>query len=119
MVSAILKKMYLGFTAPVVFNIAIGLLRASGEQIVEKRTASDLLDGRKIDLVTMLETVLQPIRNMGLPLPKLGVGFYTMNQEAFGFVHMRRESEFGPFEVYTSTENGHYVLETFKFGGKK
>ena len=116
---AILKKIYLSFMSPVVFNIAVALLRASGENIVERRSAKDLLDGRKINLVTILEKVLSPIREMGLPIPKFGVGFYTLNQEAFGFVHIRKESEFGPYEVYTSTKDNHYVLGITKFEGKK
>ena len=119
MAEVILKKMYLSFIAPVVFNIAVALLRASGETIVEKRTAFELLDGRKINLVSILETVLSPIRQMGLPIPRFGVGFYTLNEDSFGFVHIRKESEFGPYEVFTSTTDGHYVLETKNFEGKK
>ena len=114
MVKALLESYYLKFAGPLAFNAVAMALKASGEQLVEQRTAGELLDGRKVKLVEYLDYMLTPLKSIGVPIPMFGLGPYKLNNASFGFVSQRLFTEFGPFEVYTRTEDGHTFGEIFK-----
>ena len=115
----LLKTLYLRFTSPFVMNLVMRLMGATDEKLIETRTARELLEGRKLKLVEIFDNVAEPLRDWGLPIPGIGVGFYMLNNASFGFVALRTITEFGPYEVYTDTKNGHSVGQFYSFDNEK
>lgn len=102
-VEKILKDLFLGFIGQIVKPIVTAALRVSGETLIETRTVKELLEGRKIRILELIESILQPLRDRGLPIPALGLGGFTIQNSEFGFCGMISGIRLGPFEAYRRT----------------
>lgn len=90
--------------SPVVNNVVNTLMVTHGEQFIETRTVGELLNGRRIDLLDTIDIVAKPLRMLGLPIPEYGVSAYKLKNNMYGFLGMRNNTPFGPFEAYTGLE---------------
>lgn len=113
------KMLYISFTKPIVYNVMVAALRASGEEYIEERPAHEIFVGRKIDILNGLESMLlQPLRDRGIPIPELGLGKFKIRNATFGFAALIQNVEFGPYEVWRRTENGHIASQFVTYKGK-
>ncbi|XP_046908636.2 scavenger receptor class B member 1 [Dermatophagoides farinae] len=121
-VKATIKKMSLNFLDPIVKNIMASILAATGEQIIERRTIYELLEGRQINLLILTEKLSKPLRSIGLAIPDLGElsegsGNKIRNQ-TFGFIWQRADIDVGPYEYWRRTENGHIFSHVYMIEGR-
>lgn len=117
-VREILRRYSINFLSPVVNNIVSTALRGSGEKLIEKRSAYELLHGRQIKLIKTLESFLGPLRTAGFPIPEFKMGNYGLKNFSFGFVIQRDSIDTGPYEHFTRSEKGHIVNEVYKSFGQ-
>lgn len=100
------------------YNVVVTALKASGEEVIETRLAREVFAGRKIKLLDILESYgLQPLRNMGLPVPEVGLGNFKLRNATFGFMTLLAGVEFGPYEAWRASENGHIASHFVAYRG--
>lgn len=110
--------MYIKFLSPIVHNLAMMVLRSTGEELIQHdTTAYDILEGKQIRLLQLLEGVLQPMRDFGLPIPAIGMGNIKVYNSTFGFGQMIKTMKVGPFEEYRRSGNGHLATHFYSFQG--
>ena len=103
------------------FNILTKALQTSGEKLIEKRTARELLVGRQVKMIFYLDKVMSPLKSLGISVPEFGAGPYKMHNSSFGFLSQRINTDFGPFEIYTKSsgedDSGpkHRFTEIYRF----
>lgn len=115
-----LKQFYLSFLKPVVFNVMVAALRASGEELIETRLASEVFAGRKINLLDILETYgLQPLRKMGIAVPEVGIGVFKLRNATFGFKTLLAGVDFGPYQAWRATKDGHIAGHFTTYRGER
>lgn len=102
--------------APIANNVVYLVFKVFNEKLVEKRSVGDVLTGRKLGLLQVLEALSAPLRAIGIKVPSVGVGSYELAESKFGFVHMRHNQTFGPAEVWTGQGSGSGLgkFNTFK-----
>lgn len=94
------------------YNIVNGALRVTGENLIERITAREMIDGKPIRILRIFGSLLEPLRQLGLPIEKyFGVNGLKLSNHSFGWISTMSSGEIGPFEVYRRTENGHLVGE--------
>lgn len=71
------------------------------ESLIERRTVEEVLNGREVGILKMVDTMASPLRSLGISVPDLGVGMYKLTESSFGFIRMRDNQTFGPMETYT------------------
>ncbi len=112
----LLETFYVSFIGPLVYNGITLALRLSGESLVDRTSARQLIEGKRIEILEYVDLFLQPIRAIGVPIPKyFGAGGLQLLNHSFGFTTTLASGEVGPMEVYRRTENGHLVGDIFSF----
>src|SRR5690625_3383306 len=102
-----MENFYLGWMSPVVNNILVMGMRAIGESVVDSRPAGDLLEGRSLTILVLVDMLAQQLKSFGIPIPEYGIGsFKIRNFTKIGLVSLVNNFVMGPMEVYTRTENG-------------
>ena len=105
----LLERFYVKFAGPIVYNILNVALRTTGEKPIEKMPITELLNGRKINIIVLLDKVLDPLRKMGIPIPDYGYGGYKLANQSYGIASLINEAKFGPIEAYRRSEDGKQV----------
>ena len=90
--------------SPIVNNVVNTLLVTHRERLIETRTVEEVLNGRRIGLLDTIDIVAKPLRMMGLPIPEYGISAYKLKDNKYGFLAIRNDSSFGPFEAWTGME---------------
>lgn len=103
------EQFYLSMFNPLVSNLLYLVFRYFDENIVEERSVADILTGREIGVLKIVDSLSRPLRSMGIEVPLIGVGIYKLTQNSFGFLHLRHNQTFGPAEMYTGqTDSGQF-----------
>jgi len=102
------------FLIPLINNVVNVVLITFRENFIERRTARELLEGRRIYMLDTLDIVVKPLRTLGLPIPEYGLSFYKLRDNTYGFFRMRNNTKFGPFEVYTGMKGSEEKFMKFK-----
>ncbi|CAG2172314.1 unnamed protein product [Oppiella nova] len=87
--------------SPIVNNVVNTLLVTHRERFIETRTVGEVLNGRRITLLDTIDIVAKPLRMLGLPIPEYGISAYKLKDNKYGFLAIRNNSKFGPFETMT------------------
>ena len=87
--------------SPIVDNVVVMIFRMFNEKLVETRTVEDVLNGREVGILKMVEAMSNPLRQLGINVPGIGVGIYKLTESTFGFIKLRDNQTFGPAEIYT------------------
>lgn len=95
------QQLYLSMFTPVVSNIIYIIFRMFEEKLVETRSIEEILVGRKLGILRIVDALSRPLRSVGIDVPSISVGFYKLEESTFGFIHLRHNQTFGPAEVYT------------------
>ena len=114
-----LTKFSINFISPLIQNSILAILRVSGETVIESRTAREMFEGRLVNLVVAVDFIASPLRSLGIPIPDYGIGDYKMYKNSFGVITALTGTEFGPYEHFLRTEDGHIANEVFKIYGKR
>jgi hypothetical protein len=102
------------FLIPLINNVVNVVLTTFRENFIERRTARELLEGRRIYMLDTLDIVVKPLRMLGLPIPEYGLSFYKLRNNTYGFLGMRNNTKFGPLEVYTGMKGSEEKFMKFK-----
>ena len=94
------KEYYLSMFSPLVSNIIYVIFRFFDEMIIEERTVGEILTGRSLGILKLVDSLSSPLRSIGIPIPLIGVGIYKLTT-SFGFIQLRDNQTFGPAEVFT------------------
>ena len=113
-----MDQFYMGFLGPIVHNVLMMAMRTTGERVIELRTAREILAGRPINILVYLEMFLKPLRAAGIPIPDYTMGNYKLHDLGFGYTMLFGGNDFGPFEHFRRTENGHQMNEVKKILGQ-
>ena len=87
--------------SPIVNNVVTMIFQMFNEQLIERRTVEEVLNGREVGILKMVDVLGSPLRSLGISVPEIGVGMYKLTESSFGFIRMRHNQTFGPMEVYT------------------
>lgn len=96
----------------------VDFFRATGEKIIERRSITELLDGRQVDVFIVMDTMIKPLRSMGIPI-EMGEGSNKIRNQTFGFIWQRADIDIGPFENYRRGEKGHNFNGYYKVFNSK
>ncbi|CAG2112829.1 unnamed protein product, partial [Medioppia subpectinata] len=99
--SAVEKFPLTAVVSPIVNNVVNTLLVTHRERFIETRTVGEVLNGRRISLLDTIDIVAKPLRMIGLPIPEYGISAYKLRDNTYGFLAIRNNSRFGPFETLT------------------
>src|SRR5690606_23412126 len=89
--------------------IVVMLFQMFSEQLVEVRSVEDVLNGREVGILKMVDMLSSPLKGLGINVPAIGVGIYKLTESTFGFIKLRDNQTFGPAEVYTGqTTSGRF-----------
>ncbi len=100
--------------SPLVNNVINAVLITFRENFIERRTAREVIEGRRINMLDTLDIVAKPLRMLGLPIPEYGISIYKLRNNTYGFLAIRNDSKFGPFEVYTGMKGSEEKFMKFK-----
>lgn len=87
--------------APIISNVLYMIFVSFKESLVERRTVGDVLNGREVGVLHMVDAMSKPLKTLGIDVPVIGVGLYKLSESSFGFIKLRNNQTFGPVEVYT------------------
>lgn len=103
-VRSIIRSWNIVFLEPIVENVMNMAFQITNEAVVDRRTPRQLLEGRNITLLGLIDMIIKPLKQLGVPI-ELKFGRFGVSSSAFGFILMRSGGPFGPFEMYTG-QNG-------------
>ncbi|XP_054162152.1 lysosome membrane protein 2-like [Oppia nitens] len=99
--SAVEKFPLTAVVTPIVNNVVNALLATHRERLIETRMVGEVINGRHLAVLDTIDIVAKPLRLMGLPIPEYGISMYKLKNNRYGFLSMRNNTRFGPFEQFT------------------
>ena len=116
----IVDKIPFAFTvAPIIYAFMNAFFLAHGEGVILETTAGDLLQGKYMSMIGTIDTLIKPIKWLGIDklIPLLGEQLELMEIHArgnkFGLIHAINNSRLGPYEMWTGQDD-HKKFNTFK-----
>lgn len=96
------------FLNPMVYTVINGFLDAHQQSMFMTRSVRELFFGFKINLLDTIDTLVGPLKQLGISLDALPPG---PPDNMFGILYGRNNTPEGPYEIYTGKGS-----TTYQFG---